>query len=216
MLARGLSACYFDLEQPGERLRLDAEWNDLIESKELIILDEAHEAPDVFPRLRGAIDNDRKRNGRFLLLGSVSPSLTKNISESLAGRLALVELSPFILGELGSDRLDDLWLFGGYPDGGILDPAAFGIWQESYLALLIERDLPAWGLPAKPRTTQRLVKMLAALQGQTINSSQLAPALSMDGKTIDSYCDYLEGAYLIRRLAPYAANLKNGSSSHNE
>lgn len=207
-LAKSLNGRYFDLEQPNDRLRLDAEWETIIRSKKLIVLDEAHEAPDVFPRLRGTIDGDRKRNGRFLLLGSVSPALTQSISDSLAGRLSIIELSPFIVNEIPPDQLDDLWLYGGYPDGGILEPRMFGTWQESYLSLLIERDLPAWGLPAKPRVTQRLVRMLAALHGQLMNASQLGSALSLDGKTVTSYCDFLEGAYLIRQLQPYHANLK--------
>ena len=207
-LARQFGGAYFDLEQEGAQALLDARWDALTAGRELIILDEAQSAPAVFPRLRGAIDEDRKRNGRFLLLGSVSPALMKSISESLAGRLAVVELSPFILPELPSGRMDDLWLFGGYPEGGILDPAMFGPWQDSYLKMLIQRDLPAWGLPAKARTTERLVRMLAALHGQTLNASQLGTALALDGKTLAGYCDHLEGAFLIRRLQPYFANVR--------
>ena len=207
-LARQLGGIYFDLEQGGDEARLDAQWDHLMAQRDLIILDEAQHAPKVFSRLRGAIDADRTRNGRFLLLGSVSPTLMKNVSESLAGRMAVVELSPFILGELKADRMDDLWLFGGYPEGGILDGAMFGPWQESYLRMLIERDLPGWGLPAKPQTTHRLVRMLAALHGRTLNASQLGSSLALDAKTVTSYCDYLQGAFLIRRLQPYHANIK--------
>ena len=207
-LARQFGGAYFDLEQPGVQARLDAQWDTLMARRELIILDEAQSAPEIFPRLRGAIDDDRKRNGRFLLLGSVSPALSKNISESLAGRLAVVELSPFILPELQGDRLDDLWLFGGYPEGGILDGAMFGVWQESYLKMLIQRDLPAWGLPAKAQTTERLIRMLAVLTGQTLNASQLGASLALDSKTVAGYCDYLEGAFLIRRVHPFFANIR--------
>ena len=207
-LARQFGGAYFDLEQPGVQARLDAQWDTLMARRELIILDEAQSAPEIFPRLRGAIDDDRKRNGRFLLLGSVSPALSKNISESLAGRLAVVELSPFILPELQGDRLDDLWLFGGYPEGGILDGAMFGVWQESYLKMLIQRDLPAWGLPAKAQTTERLIRMLAVLTGQTLNASQLGASLALDSKTVAGYCDYLEGAFLIRRVQPFFANIR--------
>lgn len=207
-LAKKFGGTYFDLEQEAAQARLDAQWDTLVAGQKLIVLDEAQAAPAVFPRLRGAIDESRRRNGRFLLLGSVSPSLMKDISESLAGRLAVVELSPFILPELPVGRLDDLWLMGGYPQGGILDPSMFGPWQDSYLKTLIQRDLPAWGLPAKARVTDRLVRMLAALQGQTLNTSQLGAALSLDHKTIANYCDYLEGAFLIRRLPPYFANLR--------
>ena len=206
-LAKQIGGIYFDLEQEGSRGRLDAQWDKLMAGPELIILDEAQSVPAVFPRLRGAIDERRKRNGRFLLLGSVSPALMMNVSESLAGRLAVVELSPFILPELPPGRMDDLWLVGGYPEGGILDEAMFGPWQDSYLKVLIQRDLPAWGLPAKARTTERLTRMLAALHGQTLNASQLGSALGLDSKTVAGYCDYLEGAFLIRRLQPYFANI---------
>ncbi|MFI5382086.1 MAG: ATP-binding protein [Tepidisphaerales bacterium] len=206
-LARQFGGVYFDLEQESAQAQLDAQWNALTTGRELLVLDEAQSAPAVFPRLRGAIDEHRRRNGRFLLLGSVSPSLMKNISESLAGRLAVVEISPFILPELSPNRMDDLWLFGGYPQGGILDAAMFGAWQDSYLKMLIQRDLPAWGLPSKAKTTERLIRMLAALHGQTLNASQLGTALALDSKTVVSYCDYLEAAFLIRRLQPYFANI---------
>lgn len=206
-LARELGGIYFDLEQDGVQTRLDAQWDQFMASEKLLILDESQSAPALFPRLRGAIDQHRQRHGRFLLLRSVSPALIKNISESLAGRLAMVELSPFILPELAANRMDDLWLYGGYPQGGILDSDMFGPWQESYLNLLIQRDLPAWGLPAKPKTTQRLAGMLAALHGQILNASQLGAALALDSKTVAGYCDYLEGAFLIRRLQPYYANI---------
>ena len=207
-LAKQFGGRYFDLEQQGVQVLLDAKWDELVAGRELIVLDEAQQAPSTFPRLRGAIDADRKRCGRFLLLGSVSPALMQNVSQSLAGRLAVVHLSPFILPELTTGQMDDLWLFGGYPEGGIVDSTMFGPWQESYLGMLIQRDLPAWGLPAKPQTTDRLVRMLAALQSQTLNASQLGSSLSLDSKTVQSYCDFLEGAFLIRRLQPYFTNIK--------
>lgn len=207
-LAKQLGGRYFDLEQEGIEALVDAQWQTLMAEQHLNIFDEAQQAPKIFPRLRGAIDADRNRNGRFLLLGSVAPSLMKTVSESLAGRLAIVELSPFILPELEPGRMDDLWLMGGYPGGGILKRDLFGPWQDSYLRVLSERDLPAWGLPAKPQTTQRLIRMLAALHGQTFNAAQLGASMALDSKTVSSYCDYLEGAFLIRRLHPFFANIK--------
>ncbi|MBL4771448.1 MAG: ATP-binding protein [Planctomycetes bacterium] len=207
-LAKQLGGIYFDLEQPSSQLELDIRWDELVAGDELIILDEAQEAPDLFARLRGAIDLDRKRNGRFLLLGSVSPNLITGISESLAGRLASLELSPFLLPELPDGKLDELWLYGGYPDGGVLNSESFGAWQESYLQLLCQRDLPRWGLPAKPRTTERLLHMLVATQGQALNASKLGSALSLDHKTVTSYIEFLEGAYLVRRLDPFHVNIK--------
>lgn len=207
-LARALAHTrYYDLEQPEERLRLDLEWDAAFRGDELIVLDEAQAWPDVFHRLRGAIDNQRRRTGRALLLGSVSPSLMEQVSESLAGRLALVELTPFLVTEL-SDSLDDLWLVGGYPDGGVLDTGQYPRWQRDYLALLAQRDLPAWGLPAKPRVTERLLRMLAALHGQLWNASQVGQSMGLSHNTVNSYVDYLEGAFLVRRLPAFQANLK--------
>ena len=206
-LAKQFSGVYFDMESEGSAARLDAEWDALTNGKKLIVLDEAQQAPKIFPRLRGTIDASRKRNGRFLLLGSVSPSLMENVSESLAGRLGLVCMSPFILPELKTRQLEDLWLRGGYPDGGILKPTMFPQWQNDYLDTLATRDLPNWGLPAKPQQTLRLLHMLAALHGQPLNASHLGSSLALDHKTVLHYCDYLEGAFLIRRLQPYFPNV---------
>ena len=207
-LARQLGGVYFDMETAGSEARLDAEWEGLASGRRLIIIDEAQNAPGVFSRLRGTIDADRRRNGRFLLLGSVSPGLMKNVSESLAGRLGLVRMTPFILPELKAGQMDDLWLRGGYPDGGILDPPMFPEWQDSYLEMLATRDLPSWGLPAKPRQTIRLLAMLAAVHGLPLNASQIGSSMTLDHKTVLSHCDFLEGAYLIRRLQPFSTNIK--------
>ena len=207
-MAQQLGGAYFDMETAGSEARLDAEWDTLVAGRQLIIIDEAQNAPWVFSRLRGTIDADRKRNGRFLLLGSVSPVLMTNVSQSLAGRLALVHLTPFILPELRARQLDDLWLRGGYPDGGILDPTMYPEWQDGYLEVLTARDLPNWGLPAKPRQTMRLLAMLAAAHGQPLNASQIGSSMALDHKTILSHCDFLEGAFLIRRLQPYSTNIK--------
>jgi predicted AAA+ superfamily ATPase len=207
-LARSLGGAYFDLEQPADRLRLDLSWEDLLRASPLIVLDEAQSWPEVFPRLRGAIDADRRRNGRFLLLGSVSPGLMRAVSESLAGRLALVELMPFLLGELEDTTLSDLWLLGGFPDGGVLGHGGFPEWQTDYLTLLAERDLPVWGLPAASRTTLRLLRMLAAVHGQIWNASQIGQSLGLSYHTVNTYVDFLEGAFLVRRLPPWLPNLK--------
>jgi len=199
---------YFDLEQPSERLRLDAVWVKVVSEKRLIILDEAQSYPELFPRLRGAIDADRSATGRFLLLGSVSPALMTRVSESLAGRLAIVYLTPFLLNELGRSRLDDLWFYGGFPDGGILQSEQFAVWQSDYITLLAQRDFPQWGLPAEPQLTLRLLRMLAARHGQMWNASEIGRSLALTHTTVSSYLDYLEGAFLIRRLQPFQANIR--------
>lgn len=102
-LAHSLNGRYFDLEQEPDRLRVDLEWETIIRGSALVVLDEVQAWPDIFPRLRGAIDRNRKRNGRFLLLGSVSPALMTNVSESLAGRLSIVEMTPLLRSELRND-----------------------------------------------------------------------------------------------------------------
>ena len=208
-LAQELGGNYFDLEQKAERLRLDLEWGGLVTRKELTILDEAQSWPEVFVRLRGAIDRVRKGMGRFLLLGSVSPSLMVQVSESLAGRLSLIELTPFLFTELTAKAsCNRHWLCGGYPDGGVLTPERYPRWQLDYLTLLSQRDLPTWGLSAKPQMTDRLLHMLAALHGQVWNASQLGKSLGLSYHSVNSYLDYLVGSFLIRRLQPYRANIR--------
>ena len=208
-LARSLGGRYYDLEQEPDRLRLDLEWDSVVRGGELVVLDEAQAWPEVFPRLRGAVDADRSRNGRFLLLGSVSPSLMRQVSESLAGRLALLELTTLALSELRTDaQRRRRWLFGGYPDGGVLRGRGFPVWQTDYMALLAQRDLPNWGLPAPYRTTERLLRMLAAVHGQEWNATQLGKSLALSYHTVNGYLDYLEGAFLVRRLDAFHANIR--------
>ena len=206
-LARRFSTLYFDAEQPADRLRLDLQWDSIVAGRRLVVIDEAQTWPEFFPRLRAAIDADRRRNGRFLLLGSVAPALMREVSESLAGRLALVELTPFLLGELPRGASARLWLKGGFPDGGVLGGRGFPAWQRDYAALMAQRDLPAWGLPAKPQVTQRLMYMLAGVHGQIWNASNLGQSLGLSYHTINHYLDFLQGAYLLRRLSPWSAHL---------
>jgi len=205
-LARSLGGRYFDLERQQERLRLEVEWDSIVSGSQLAIFDEAQNWPELFNRLRGAIDDDRSRNGRFLLLGSVSPALMVNVSESLAGRLSILELTPFLAPELDTASHNPLWFFGGYPNGGILHHGDYPLWQKDYLAHLVQRDLPLWGLTNPPETTSRLLRMLAALHGQTWNASQIGQSMGLSHKEVNRYLDYL-GVFLIRRLEPYFANI---------
>ena len=143
-----------------------------------------------------------------LLPGSVSPALMREVCESLAGRLALVELTPFLRPELGRSALPRLWLTGGFPDGGPLRPSRFPVWQRDYLALMAQRDLPAWGLSARPQVTDRLLHMISAVHGQVWNASALGQSLGLSYHTVNGYLDYLEGALLVRRLAPWSGNVR--------
>lgn len=213
-LARTLGQTVFDLELETDRLKLDLTFDARAAQVGLVVLDEVQACPEIFPRLRAAIDADRRRMGRFLLLGSVPPALMREVSESLAGRLGLVELTPFLWRELvaaadddvGDATADRLWACGGFPDGGVLGSSAFPRWQRDYLALLTQRDLPTWGLSAKPRTTERLLRMVAAVHGQAHNASRLAQSLGISYHTAEGYLDHLEGAFLIRRLPAFATN----------
>lgn len=207
-LLNGAGGEYFDLEQESERLRLDLEWTRLVATRKRLILDEAQCYPAIFPRLRGAIDADRRRNGRFVLLGSVSPALMHSVSESLAGRMAVIELTPFLLPELTSQPMRERhWLMGGFPDGGVRRPRDFPAWANAYLRLIAERDLPALGIPCSPQTTHRLIRMLAALNGQQWNASELGRSLALNYQTATRYVDFVEGAFLVRRLPAHHANL---------
>ena len=207
-LGRSLAKRYYDAEQPADRVRLDLDWEAVVASRRLTVVDEAQAWPELFPRLRAAIDAERRRNGRFLLLGSVSPALMREVSESLAGRLARIELTPFLLPELGPSAQERLWLAGGFPDGGVLGGRSFPDWQHDYLALMAQRDLPGWGLPSRPQMTDRFLHMVAAVQGQPWNASALGQSLGLSYHTVNGYLDYLEGAYLVRRLAPWSGNLR--------
>ena len=156
-LARTFSNHYFDLEQEEDRLRLDLRWENVTKSSKPVVLDEAQEFPQVFPRLRSAIDRDRKRCGRFLILGSVSPSLSRDISESLLGRIAIVELSPFSIGEIKDTDGEALWLRGGYPDGGILDQCTICLLVELHSLLMVrnvfgflQKPFVGWVAPTGP------------------------------------------------------------------
>ena len=207
--ATSLGGLYFDLEQETERLRLDASWDEVVNGDSLVVLDEAQSYPELFPRLRGTIDRDRNKNGRFLLLGSISPTLMTQVSESLAGRLSVLELTPFLFSEIHiGNRLKKLWLYGGYPDGGILFDERFPAWQQDYLNLLAQRDLPNWGMVVRPQITDRLFRMLAATHGQEWNASRIGSSLGLSYHTVNRYLGYLEGAFLIRLLPAYHAKIR--------
>ncbi|MBT6146263.1 MAG: ATP-binding protein [Gemmatimonadetes bacterium] len=153
-------------------------------------------------------EQDRLRlDVEWNVLGSVSPALMRQGSQSLTGRLALCELTPFLLSE-SQVQPDRLWLTGGYPDGGVLDPGQFPEWQHNYLALMSQRDLPNWGLTARPVVTMRLFRMLAAVHGQLWNASQIGKSLGLSYHSVNAYVDFLEQAYLLRRLPAYSANIR--------
>jgi predicted AAA+ superfamily ATPase len=173
-----------------------------------LIIDEAQAVPEIFAALRGLIDDDRRRHGRFILLGSAQPRLVRSISETLTGRVATVDLSPLAACEAaaGDDAVQwrDLWLKGGFPDALRGDHTA---WWNAYLRSVLERDLPQYGVRADPIFMRRLLTMIAHAQGGIANASQLGAALGVSYAAIQNHLDVLEQIFLLRRLPPYFRNV---------
>ncbi len=208
-LAQSLNGVYFDLESARQRQQLLFEWPDLIQSPSLIILDEAQSMPEIFPELRGAIDAKRQVNGRFLLLGSMSMHLIKQVHESLAGRIAHLELSPFLWTEVSDTvSLENLWLYGGFADAGLFNPDLFPVWHKDYLQRLFYIDFQNWNISISPQKSMQLIKMLAAINGQQWNASELSRSLGINYQTVNHYTDYLIGAFMVRKLQPFYTNIK--------
>jgi hypothetical protein len=202
---------YFDLEKPSDQqIFLGDIEIALRQFDEPLIIDEAQILPDLFPVLRALIDEKRDIKGRYYLLGSVNPSLIKNISESLAGRVGMFELTPFLLSEIELSGIDlqTFWLKGGYPDAiKEREESKWQRWQENYVRAIIERDVLRHGPNISPIQMRRLLGMLSHVHGGLLNASELGRSLSISYHTVNSYLDMLEGHYLIRRLTPYSPNI---------
>ena len=206
-------APYLDLEQPGVRQLFTADPLFQIESRlpgksGALVLDEVQCVPEIFAALRGLIDRDRRRNGRFILLGSAQPTLIRQVSESLAGRVGILELDPLTVAEVspGTPKRawTDLWLRGGFPDAL---RGNFREWWEAYLRTYLERDLPQLGVRADPLFLRRLLTMLAHSQGGMLNASSLGASLGVSHHTIGRHLDILEQTFIIRRLPPFFRNV---------
>ncbi len=201
---------YLDLEDPrtAERFRDDARFALDQAGAAGLILDEAQALPELFPALRGAVDANRAANGRFVLLCSAQPALVRGIAESLAGRVAVLELDPLTAceGNTGDQPQDwrMLWLKGGFPDALRGD---FRSWWDAYLRMLLERDLPQYGVSADPLFMRRLLTMLAHQHGGLFNASSLRSSLGVSYHTIQRQVDVLESVFLVRRLAPWFRNV---------
>jgi uncharacterized protein len=202
---------YVDLEEPRLRALFRDDPTFQIETRATpsIILDEAQSVPEVFAALRGVIDQRRRAPGRFILLGSAQPSLVRGVSESLAGRVGILDLDPLTATEVASGRerrpWEHVWLRGGFPDA--LRGRDFRDWWEAYLRAYLERDLPALGVRADPILLRRILTMLAHRQGGLLNASELGSSLGVTHHTVRRYLDVLEETYLLRRLPPYFRNV---------
>lgn len=206
-----IKAEYFDLEKPSDlQVFLGDIELALRRFQGPLVIDEAQTLPELFPVLRALIDENSGWSGRYYLLGSVNPLLIKGISESLAGRVGLVELTPFIYTEvvqMGMDMISH-WLRGGFPDAcAEKSSTRWHRWQENYNKLLIERDLPKSNIRLSPVQMRRLMGMIAHHHGGLLKASDFGRSLGVSYHTVNHYLDVLEGYYLIRRLQPYYPNL---------
>ncbi len=174
-----------------------------------LVLDEAQRLPELFAALRHAIDRGRGK-GRFVLTGSASPGLVRSVSESLAGRVGILELTPFRVVELaGNRRAGDRWFWGGFPPTLQRRGArARGEWLDSYVSTFLERDLPNLGVGLPARRLRLLWTMLTHVHGKLLNVSDLARSLGVSSHTIAHDLDVLEATFMIRRLQPYFANVQ--------
>lgn len=201
---------YVDLERPvlTDLFAQDPEFHIKARATPNLILDEAQAVPSVFAALRGIIDEQRKLNGRFILLGSAQPMLVRGVSESLAGRVGILDLAPLTVAEVstfGNIAPADVWLRGGFPDA--LAAADFRVWWESYLRSYLERDLPQLGLNVDPVFLRRMLTMLAHSQGGMLKVSSLCNSLGVSRGVVERCLDVFEGTYILRRLPPFFRNV---------
>ncbi len=208
----GGETTYLDLELPSDQEKLaDPELYLAGQTGRLVILDEVQRVPRLFQVLRGIIDQRRAaghRAGQFLLLGSASIDLLQQSSESLAGRIAYVELGPLNVLEVEPAEQEALWLRGGFPDSVLAESdRASAVWRENFIRTYLERDIPQLGPRVPAETLRRFWTMLCHVQGGLLNAAELARGLAVDGKTVAAYLDLLVDLLLVRRLQPFHANV---------
>ncbi|MCX7338326.1 MAG: ATP-binding protein [Alphaproteobacteria bacterium] len=194
---------FFDLENPQDLAMLESPSLTLPPLNGTIVIDEIQRRPDLFPYLRFLVDNSDKK---FLILGSASQDLIQQSSETLAGRIAYIELPPFQLNEVGD--MHKHWIVGGFPRSFLApSPLQSEKWRLNYIKNFLERDLSMMGVQIMPTNMRRLWNMLAHYHGQIANVSELSRSLDMTDKTIKRYMDILEGCFMIRQLKPWFENL---------
>ena len=202
-------AVYIDLELPSDHTKLrDAELYLGQFSDRLVIIDEIQRMPSLFPLMRALIDQ-RRTAGRFFLLGSASPDLIRQVSETLAGRIIYHELTPFAIDEVGKKTVTSLWLRGGYPLSFLSrdDQESFS-WREAFMRTYLEMEIPQLGVRVPASELRRFWTMVAHLHGQLWNASQIANSLGVSAPTVRHYLDILEGTFIVRQLQPYHSNIK--------
>jgi len=205
--AAGTRSTFFDLEYQADLRRLENPDFTLSRLTGLVILDEIQTRPDLFPLLR--VLADRADNpARFLILGSASQELVRGASETLAGRVAFVELHGFDLTEAGPDTWESLWVRGGFPQSFLAASESDSAkWRDDFIRSFLERDIPQLGIRVAPAAMRRFWTMLAHYHGQTWNASEIGRAMGMSDTTVRSYLDILSGTFMVRQLQPWHANV---------
>ncbi len=207
LFGKGQASHYFDLESHLDLNRLQNPQLMLGSLRGLVIIDEVQAMPELFRVLRVLADRPGHAT-RFLILGSASPDLIKNVSETLAGRIEFVELSGFDLHETGSRRSNILWLRGGFPRSFLARSDEDSLaWREGFIQTFLARDIPQLGISVPPAAMRRFWTMLAHYHGQTWNASELGRSMDLSDKTVRSYLDILTGTFVIRQLQPWYENI---------
>lgn len=199
---------YLDLEKKSSRSRLQhAEQFFAYNKDRQLCLDEIQLMPNLFSTIRSVVDEDR-RPGRFIILGSASRDLLKQSSETLAGRIGFIELTPFYFSEVKEAKsLNDFWFQGGFPDAYLASARMSKVWLNNFTKTFLERDIPQMGFNIPVEKVERLWRMLAVNHGQALNLSALGASLGVTHTTIRSYIDVLEKTFMVRELMPYDDNL---------
>jgi predicted AAA+ superfamily ATPase len=199
---------YLDLEKSSDRAKLENPEQFFYYNKtKQVCLDEIQRIPELFPVLRSDVDNN-KRPGRFIVLGSASRDPIKQSSETLAGRIGYLELTPFFQLEIENIKsLHEFWFQGGFPDSLLNSQKMSKKWRENFIRTFLERDIPMIGFDIPPQTIGRLWRMLAINQGQLLNLSTLGKSIGVSHTTIKNYIDLLIQTFMIRELKPFEANL---------
>lgn len=202
------SVNYFDLEDPISLARLDEPMTALRDLTGLVVIDEIQRRPELFPVLRVLADRT-PLPARFLILGSASPSLLRQSSESLAGRMETITISGFSVAEVGTEQSDQHWLRGGLPLSFLAKNDTDSLaWRKHFIATLLERDLPQLGIGTPAATLYRFWSMLAHYHGQVWNAAEPARSLGVSESSTRRYLDLLEGVFMVRQLRPWHENLK--------
>ncbi len=198
---------YFDLEHPAVAASMEQPMTALEGLSGLVVLDEAQREPRLFPVLR--VLADREDNpARFLVLGSASPELSRQASESLAGRVEVIDVRGFDTTEIGESSMERLWLRGGFPRSFLAAGDSDSLtWRENFIRTFLERDLAMLGFGMSPRTMGRFWTMISHYHGQVWNASEVAGSLGVSPHTARKYLDALEQTYMIRRLQPWFENV---------